>query len=363
MLSPKSKRNIERILPFGLIWLVCGWVVIVTEISVTRNQNLSPDTDISFTLPVLIFANMANLLVGIIVGILEVLFFEKRFNSFSLAFKTLIKFSIYFSFFILVLILFYPLAYSIETGNSMFDVSAWNKLVKFLSGLSFYTTLFHLSVSLIVSLIYSAISENLGHHIFLNLFTGKYHKPKVERRVFMFLDMKSSTSIAEQIGHHKYFNLLKTYYKMMSDSIVNSHGEIYQYIGDEVVISWKLSKGIEDANCLKCFFDIQDQLHKDQNHLQSNFQCEIKFKAGIHFGEVTVGEIGALKKEIVFTGDVLNTTARIQGMCNELQTDLLISKQLKELIENSNYHFENKGVIELRGKQQKEQLFTVKRKL
>ena len=37
------------------------------------------------------------------------------------------------------------------------------------------------------------------------------------------------------------------------------------------------------------------------------------FKAGIHLGEVTTGEIGALKKEIIFTGDVLNTTARIQA--------------------------------------------------
>jgi adenylate cyclase len=53
-----------------------------------------------------------------------------------------------------------------------------------------------------------------------------------------------------------------------------------------------------------------------------------EFKAGIHFGSVIRAQIGDLKKEIIFNGDVLNTTARIQSMCNELGKKLLVSEEL-----------------------------------
>ena len=210
-----------------------------------------------------------------------------------------------------------------------------------------------------VSLIYSAISENLGHHLFLNFLFGKYHQPKIEKRFFMFLDMKSSTTIAEALGHVKYFKLLGTYYNFMSDPIINSSGEVDQYIGDEIVISWKPDKGINQASCIKCFFDIRDHLNEHKEVLFQEYGFEIGFKAGIHFGEVTIGEIGALKKEIVFTGDVLNTTARIQSLCNELKSDLLVSGAVKELLPHSNYQYSSKGEIELKGRNKKEELFSV----
>ena len=80
-ITPKAKRNISRITPFAIIWLLSGWIADITEIGVTRNQNLNPDTDISFTIPVLIFASLANVLVGLIVGILEVVYLEKRSSN------------------------------------------------------------------------------------------------------------------------------------------------------------------------------------------------------------------------------------------------------------------------------------------
>ena len=44
--SPKIKRNLIRILPFGLIWLVTGFVFLLTAAIVTGNQNLSPDSSV-----------------------------------------------------------------------------------------------------------------------------------------------------------------------------------------------------------------------------------------------------------------------------------------------------------------------------
>lgn len=356
-LSPKTRRNISRIIPFSVIWWLIGVVNIISEIGLTRNQNVNPDTDIAFTVPVLIFANIANIIVGGIVGLLEVVYLERRFVNYSLRSKFFYKFIIYLCLFILVVVVFYPIAFFVSNDYDTIGLGA--KLGRFLTSISFLTTLFQLTVSLSASLIYSAVSENLGHHVFLNFFTGKYHRPVIEKRIFMFLDMKSSTTIAEALGHVKYFKLLQKYYNIMSDPIINSYGEVYQYIGDEIVISWSMETGLSNSNCVKCFFDIQNQLKKYQNALRSEFGFEIGFKAGIHFGEVTIGEIGALKKEIVFTGDVLNTTARIQNQCNALNADLLISGELKDLLLQNSYVFMTKGKIDLKGREKQEELFEV----
>jgi len=40
------------------------------------------------------------------------------------------------------------------------------------------------------------------------------------------------------------------------------------------------------------------------------------FKAGIHGGKVMALEVGSVKKELAYLGDIVNTTARIQGECN-----------------------------------------------
>ncbi len=338
-----------------------GWVTDVTEIGIRSNQGLNPDTDVAFTIPVLIFASLANAIVGLIIGSLEVVYLEKKFSNRTLSAKFFYKFIIYLCLFIIIIIVLYPVAVSLESGTSLLAVKVWQQLGRFLLSISFLVTLFHLSVRLMLSLIYSAISENLGHQVFVNFFSGKYHKPKIEQRIFMFLDMKSSTTIAESLGHITYFKLLDTYYNLMSDSIINSYGEVYQYIGDEIVISWKPEKGFDQANCINCFFSIRDRLHQQKVVLFNEYGFEIGFKAGIHFGEVTIGEIGALKKEIVFSGDVLNTTARIQSLCKELDADLLISGAIKEQIPPSNYQYSSKGEIELKGRNKKEELFSVTR--
>jgi len=81
----------------------------------------------------------------------------------------------------------------------------------------------------------------------------------------------------------------------------------------------------------------------------------------LHLGEVTTGEIGRIKKDIIFTGDVLNTTARIQSLCNDLEVDILISKDLiSNLKLKKNYLTQFIGTKVLKGKSVSMELYTIK---
>jgi len=260
---------------------------------------------------------------------------------------------------VLAISITYPTAVVIETKSSFADPEVWNQTGIFLLSLLFFNALFQLSFSLLLCLLYSAISENLGHDVLLNFYTGKYHKPVIERRIFMFLDMKDSTVTAEKLGHVQYFKLLEAYYELMSNPIINCLGEVYQYIGDEVVVTWKSDRGFIDNNCVKCFFDIKENLQLKHTHFMNEYGVIPDFKAGVHVGETTVGEIGALKKEIVFVGDVLNTTARIQGTCNENNADLIISDELMSGLDEKRMVTHSLGNIRLKGKAKGIELFSV----
>jgi adenylate cyclase len=205
------------------------------------------------------------------------------------------------------------------------------------------------------------VNFKFGPGVLWKFITGKYFKPKQEERIFMFLDLKSSTTIAENIGSQNFFNLLKDVYFDITEPVVNSMGEIYQYVGDEVVITWMADDGLADNNCLLCFTRIKQALKERKAYYIKRYQQQPSFKAGLHIGEATVGEIGVIKKDIVFSGDVLNTTSRIQAECNKHNVDLLITSTLLQRMDMLNSEqVDALGEIQLKGKKEKVDLYTIK---
>ena len=194
----------------------------------------------------------------------------------------------------------------------------------------------------------------------LSYLTGRYHKPRQEMRIFMFLDMRSSTAIAEELGHVKYFQLLNELFTDITDPIVYSRGEIYQYVGDEISVSWTFRNGVRKQRCVRCFMDIRSKLKRKARHYEQRYGIVPTFKAGFHYGPVTTGEVGLLKRERIYSGDVVNTAARIQNSCNELGVDNLLSKELMDVLHlPALYRTREIGSIALRGKKQETSLWTI----
>lgn len=362
MLSPKIKRNILRILPFGIIWMVLGWVFLFIEYAAIDRESGVPSTAIQINASILVFASISVFFVGLFVGLLEVLFMDRLFRKQSLARKILYKLLIYAILFFLINLIFFPLAASLEMNAGLFEARVWQRYFEYLTSITHFSTNVQLAVSLGLSLFYSEMSENIGIAALLHFFTGKYHRPIEEDRIFMFLDMRSSTSIAEKLGHIKYFNLLKEYYDDLSDPLIQFGGELYQYVGDEMIISWKIKEGTTNNNCIRSFFAMKEALEKQSEKYLRKYGLIPSFKAGLHAGKVTTGEIGVIKKEIFFTGDILNATARIQGLCNANDVDILISGSLNARLElEREYKVRSIGEVELKGKKEILELFTVEK--
>jgi adenylate cyclase len=196
------------------------------------------------------------------------------------------------------------------------------------------------------------VNKKFGYGAFWYIISGKYNTPKEEERIFMFLDLNSSTAIAEQLGNEAYHALLKDFFADITNPILENKGNIYQYVGDEVVVSWRYEDGIENAHCIKCFFDMKEHIEKRKDKYLKRYGLVPSFKAGIHYGKIVAGEVGIIKRDITYSGDVLNTTSRIQSMCKEFNREVLVSTDLlKGLTLTNNYNVQPLGYIKLKGKE------------
>lgn len=219
---------------------------------------------------------------------------------------------------------------------------------------------------LIVILAYFFLEMNnkFGPGKLKKIFLGKFNTPVEEERIFMFLDLKSSTSIAESMDGVHYHLFLKELFSDVTAPILRTNGEIYQYVGDEIVLTWELNQPENLKNYIQCFFSIEQLLLNEEDKYLKLFGVRPKFKAGAHYGTVVAGEIGVIKRDITYSGDILNTTARIQGMCNALESDFLISKELYQInnVQTLSWSFEKKGEIPLKGKKHTMELMDVSSK-
>lgn len=310
----------------------------------------------------LVLPGILAMMFGSLIGAIEILYLNNWFQKSSFLKKIVFKTVIYVLLITVFILFMVIVGDAYEAGISPLNEKLWNTAMNFFFSFAFLTIQLYVAVGISISLFYTEVSDNIGQGVLLNFFTGKYHHPVEEERIFMFLDMKSSTTIAEKLGHVAYFKMLKEYYADLSDPIIEYGGEIYMYVGDEVIVTWKYKRGVTNDNCLHCFFAMKAALSNQAKKYELEFGVIPTFKAGIHLGKVTTGEIGVIKKEITFSGDVLNTTARIQGLCNNHGVDLLTSEKLiKALKVGSAFYAQGLGAAELRGRNEKINLFTIEK--
>ncbi|MEZ4761421.1 MAG: hypothetical protein R2810_16785 [Flavobacteriales bacterium] len=91
-------------------------------------------------------------------------------------------------------------------------------------------------------------------------------------------------------------------------------------------MSWPLRRGIRKQRALRCFFRIRRKLKERSPDYQARWGIAPIFKAGFHYGPVTMGQVGLVKKESIFSGDVVNTAAPEPEQLQRLRSGQLITR-------------------------------------
>lgn len=228
------------------------------------------------------------------------------------------------------------------------------------------TILFFLIVLFIGGYVYQLIStllHQIGYAPLGKIMMGYYQKPREENLIFMFLDLQSSTTFAEKLGHERYSYFIQDCFKCVSESLLATRGRVYQFVGDEVVINWDANKQKNFKLAVDFFCLYEQALNRRRDYFNDEYGLIPVFTASINSGKVMAAEVGEIKRELAFHGDVLNTAARIQKQCKTYKKQILVTEQFARNLEKatSNYQIKYVDEVKFHGKNRLVKLYEVPR--
>jgi adenylate cyclase len=354
------KIQFYKIVFLVLFWVCCAIFITFYDASVFGFKSEIEGEHYSFLRTLII--TITNCLIGAtLLGSLDVLYLSKLLRKKPLGLTLLIKTTTYLLFMLFFISMGTLYRYSSEINKPMLSGDVLYLYVDFLFSARIVMEIFYWGIACMSALFILQVSDKFGQGVLISFLLGKYHRPKEDDRIFMFMDLKSSTTYAEKLGHIKYSQFIQDCFFDITAVITKYDAKIYQYVGDEIVLSWSIKEGIAHGYCINTFFAYDTLLKSKKAYYREKYGIIPEFKAGLHLGKVTVAEVGEIKKELAYHGDVLNTAARIQGKCNEFQTRLLVSETVKTKLENQHlFNFSGIGDVSLKGKSKLLSLYEVK---
>ncbi len=192
----------------------------------------------------------------------------------------------------------------------------------------------------------------VGGNTLRDIALGRYHRSRVEERFFLFIDIVGSTALAERLGPASVHEFLNRVFQLASDPIDDHGGEVYQYVGDEVVITWTLAEGRTGARPIACYFAVKRALDLAAKEFETEFGAMPQLRAALHAGPVITGEVGGSRRAIVFHGDVMNTTSRLEHATRDLGRPFLVSEDAMNRLDGREiYQSVDLGPQKLRGRE------------
>lgn len=355
--SAVSKYRSKLILVIAVIWTVLDTLYTVVRFNFLDIQSRYYFFEYQELYPVLL-RELIIFFMSAAIGYVLVFNFKRNIRNLPLWFNFLSKT------FVLVFLAFFMnflihISYSLIISKLSFPY-AWNEFIHdtfntywILEKLPSWLLIFFLT-QLIIEII-----EKYSPGIFFDVFLGKYVTPRIEKRIIMFIDLKDSTPIAEKLGTKDYFRFIRDFIYFMSIALIEYNGRIYQYVGDEIVVSWPYNQA-NTKRCMDALIEARKILQKNGERFRRKYGIIPEFRVGIHAGEVTIGEIGLIKKDLAMSGDTMNTTARIRSACSELKQKFIVSKDFIDAVDLKKWQSESLGIIDLKGKDKGIELFALK---
>jgi adenylate cyclase len=153
----------------------------------------------------------------------------------------------------------------------------------------------------------------------------------------LFCDIRGFTALSTQLPADQLISQLNTYLEKMVDAILSAQGTVDKFIGDAIMAEFgsPISQGEkEDAmNAIRAALQMRSHLVELRSQWDKSGNVPFFNGIGIHYGEITVGNIGSPKRlEYAAIGDTVNLASRVEGMTKVFGVDILITEALYRIV-------------------------------
>jgi adenylate cyclase len=164
----------------------------------------------------------------------------------------------------------------------------------------------------VIGIVVMRVAHFIGLDTLFHLTIGTYHRPVVEEKVLMFLDINDSTGVAARLGAIKTKSFLGKFLFDISAPITNNSGDIYLYKGDGLIALWRWEEAVSDGKILRGIEAVFAAVDREHATYREQFGVVPSFRVGVHGGEVVVSEQGDTKRAIGIYGNTINIAQRME---------------------------------------------------
>ena len=172
----------------------------------------------------------------------------------------------------------------------------------------------------------------IGIETLFHLMIGTYHRPVVEQKVLVFVDINNSTALAERLGALKIKSLVGKFLFDISKPLTDYGGEIYLYKGDGLIAIWAWTRRC--ATIEFCGRSTRSSPRSAASMIRyvEQFGVTPSFRIGVHGGDVVVSEQGDTKRSIGIYGSTINIASRMEEAAKAHGSPVRFRRCLQALI-------------------------------
>ena len=166
----------------------------------------------------------------------------------------------------------------------------------------------------------------------------------------MFLDIRDFTPLVEPMSPSEIIQFQNDVFGFMITTISKHNGIINQFLGDGFMATFgaPTSSGNDSQNAVNASLEIVEILSKK---CESGELPQIKIGIGLHSGDIVTGNVGTSeRKQYSITGNTVILASRIEQLNKTFNSELLISKEVLDELDDSNLKTAKMGPVMLKGR-------------
>lgn len=187
------------------------------------------------------------------------------------------------------------------------------------------------TVSFLVALafvLFTDLDRFLGGRVILDMLLGRQLKPHREDRLFLLADVVGSTAISQRLGDVAFHAFLNDVFFDVSEPVAAYRGTVYRYVGDMIIVTWPAELDDAAERTVRCALAMCRLLAARGEKYQARYGVVPELRFALHAGTVVAGEMGHLRREIVYLGTTLNAAAHLERLASGQQCRVAASARL-----------------------------------
>lgn len=179
--------------------------------------------------------------------------------------------------------------------------------------------------------------------------------------VIWYFDLKSFTRLSENLPGPAVLELLNDYFGAVVDIVEELGGNVLKFMGDGLLAIFSTSD-VPDAHgiAVEAAARVSAEVDMLNERRRSEGLTTTGFSLAMHAGDVLYGNIGGRTRlDFTVIGPAVNTTARMLGMCNLVDQNIIISSNVAKPVLPHRTDMVSLGQYRLRGVKDRQELFTL----